>query len=88
MSELICKVVTEIINPIIILISAGAFVYFLFGLVKFLQTSAAGGDTKDGKNHMIWGIVGLVIIFGAYGIINFVIGTFGITPIGPLNCAA
>jgi len=29
----------------------------------------------------MWGIIGLVIIFGAYGIINIALGTFGLTDI-------
>ena len=29
----------------------------------------------------MWGIIGLVIIFGAYGIINIALGTFGVDPI-------
>lgn len=84
MNAFICRVVENIVNPIILLIAAAAFIYFLYGLMHFIQSASAGGDTKEGKNHMIWGIVGLAIIFGAYGIINFVIGTFGIASIGPV----
>jgi len=84
MEAFLCKVVDAIINPLILLTSAAAFILFLYGLVRFIQTASEGGDTKEGKSHMIWGIVGLAIIFGAYGIINFVIGTFGIASIGPI----
>ena len=86
MNDFICKVINAIINPVILLISAGAFIYFLYGLMRFIQSASVGGNTEEGKNHMIWGIVGLAIIFGAYGIINVVIGSFGIPAIGPLQC--
>lgn len=76
------KVVTQIINPIILLLAAVAFVVFLWGVFVFI--AHAGEETKraEGKSAIIWGLVGLVIIFGAYGIINLAMGTFGLSPDG------
>ncbi len=75
------KVVAQIINPIILLLAACAFVVFLWGVFEFV--AHAGDETKrnEGKRAIMWGLIGLVIIFGAYGIINVALGTFGITPI-------
>jgi phosphate starvation-inducible membrane PsiE len=83
MMDLLCKIVDQVLNPIVLLLAAAAFVVFLWGLVKFLSTTAQGGEMAEGKNHMLWGIVGLIIIFGAYGLINIVITTFGIDPLRP-----
>ncbi len=79
------KVVTQIINPIIMLLAAGAFVYFLWGVVKFIR--AAGDDTrrKEAQDGILWGIVGLVVIFGAYGIINVAANTFGLQSISKIS---
>jgi hypothetical protein len=30
-----------------------------------------------GKKHMIWGIIGLLIMIGVYGILGILGGTFG-----------
>ena len=75
------KVVVQIINPIILLLAACAFVVFLWGVFEFI--AHAGDETKrsEGKKAIMWGLIGLVIIFGAYGIINIALGTFGLTPI-------
>ena len=75
------KVVAQIINPIILLLAACAFVVFLWGVFEFV--AHAGDETKrsEGKKAIMWGLIGLVIIFGAYGIINIALGTFGLTPI-------
>ncbi|OGG76432.1 hypothetical protein A2950_00825 [Candidatus Kaiserbacteria bacterium RIFCSPLOWO2_01_FULL_55_19] len=75
------KVVAQIINPIILLLAACAFVVFLWGVFEFV--AHAGDETKrsEGKKAIMWGLIGLVIIFGAYGIINIALGTFGINPI-------
>ena len=72
------SVVREIINPIILLLSAAAFVLFIWGVFEFV--AHAGDETKrtEGKKAIMWGLIGLVIIFGAYGIINVALGTFSL----------
>ena len=87
----LCTIVTEIINPLMYLIAASAFIYFIFGLAMFINALNQGqskskegvlstpGSVGDGKRHMVWGLIGLVIIFSAYGIIKIAIATFGIS---------
>ncbi len=72
------KVEIAIINPIITLLVLGAFVVFVWGVIEFI--AGAGNDEKrlTGQKHIIWGLVGLVIIFGAKAIIAIAAGTFGI----------
>ena len=81
LNEFLGKIVTEIVNPIILLLAGAAFVLFIWGVFDFV--AHAGDETKrtEGKRAIMWGLVGLVIIFGAYGIINIVLGTFSIQPI-------
>ena len=78
------RVVEQVVNPIILLLAASAFVVFLWGVFEFI--AHAGDETKraEGKSAILWGLIGLVIIFGAYGIINLALGTFNLPPIRPL----
>ena len=80
LNTFLANAVTQIINPLILLLSAGAFVVFIWGVFEFIKN--AGNEVKrgEGRKAIFWGIIGLVIIFGAYGIINFVMGTFSLTP--------
>ena len=78
-------VVREIINPIMLLLSAGAFVVFLWGVMKFIMNAGDETARSEGKKTIMWGLVGLVIIFGAYGLINVAAATFGLDPIQPFN---
>jgi len=74
------NVVTQIINPIILLLAAAAFLIFLWGVFEFVVHAGDATGRKTGRDAILWGLVGLVIIFGAYGIINMALNTFGITP--------
>jgi hypothetical protein len=65
----IIKVETEIINPIITLVTLAAFVIFVWGVVQYIANGADDKARTEGQKHMIWGIVGLVIIFAASGIL-------------------
>ena len=75
------KVVVEIINPIILLLAASAFVVFLWGVYEFIKGAGEESKREDGRRAILWGLVGLVIIFGAYGIINIALDTFSLPKI-------
>ena len=74
----IAKVVTQIINPIILLLSAAAFVVFLWGVFSFIRNAGDEKARTEGRSAIFWGLIGLVIIFGAYGLINVALGTFNL----------
>ncbi len=74
----ITKVALQIINPIIMLLAGAAFVVFVWGVFQFI---AHGGDEtkrKEGREAIFWGLVGLVIIFGVYGLLNVVLTSFSL----------
>ena len=78
LDDLFFKINANIINPIIEFAFLIAFVYFIYGVMEFIR--GADNETKrtEGKQHMMWGIIGLVIMFGVFGIINILTNLFGI----------
>jgi len=66
-----------ILNPIITFLFALALVYFFYGVFKFIANSGNDAGQKEGKSHMLWGIVGLAIMVSVYGLLNLVVGTIG-----------
>lgn len=81
LNKFLGRVVDQIVNPIILLLAASAFVVFIWGVYEFI--AHAGDETKrtEGRSAIMWGLIGLVIIFGAYGVINVALGTFNIPAI-------
>ncbi len=68
-----------IINPLIVLMFAVAVVVFVWGMIEFLSNRDSEEAQTKGKSHMLWGIVGIFIMLSVFGIINLLIGTFGLT---------
>ncbi len=69
-----------IFNPLILLMFSLAMLYFVYGVVKFLSTDAGdkGNERIEARSAILWGIVGMAIMFSVYGIIGAVLDTFGI----------
>lgn len=75
--SILTKVVTEIINPLYRLAVALSFLYFLYGVVKYMHDLRNPEDKNTGKAHLLWGTVGLFIIFSVGGIMNVFTNMFG-----------
>jgi uncharacterized membrane protein YidH (DUF202 family) len=70
LNSFISAVQTQILTPLVSLLVLAAFVLFIFGVVEYIRNAANEEKRKQGQQHIIWGIVGLVIIFGAGAIIT------------------
>lgn len=73
------KVETAILNPLIELLALAAFVVFIWGVVEFIANAGNEESRAKGQRHILWGLIGLVIIFGAKAIIAIAAHTFGIS---------
>lgn len=73
----------QIVNPLIQLLFAIALVVFVWGVFQFLSNPEKEDERTKGKSHMMWGIVGLVIMLGIWGILSLIIDTLDIEGIDP-----
>lgn len=50
-----------------------AFLFFLFGLFRYFFT---GGEEnrQTGKAFVMWGLIGMIAIFGVWGIVQLLLG--------------
>jgi hypothetical protein len=70
-------VTTQLLQPFVMLLFALATILFLWGVVEFLINAGDEEGRDKGKRHIIWGLLGMVIMFGAIGILNVVINFVG-----------
>lgn len=76
-NTLLNKILDNIVTPVIYLIVALAVVYFVWGVLVFIQNADNPEKREDGYKHMIWGIIGMFIMLSAKGIINIIMSTIG-----------
>ena len=71
------KVVFYVVNPAIYVMFSFGVLVFVYGIVEFLREMQKGGDTVEGKQHMLWGFIGMFIMVGVFGIMHLISNTFG-----------
>ena len=70
--RLIEKTIDEIIDPLIIVIFGIATLYFLWGVAEFIGKASDEKGREEGKQKIIWGLVGLAIMVSVYGIVGMI----------------
>jgi hypothetical protein len=73
--DLIDRVSTYIINPIIALMFALALIYFLWGGVKLIQNADNDTEREKGKQALFWGTIGMFIMVAVGGIVAIIQNT-------------
>lgn len=81
-NELIARVNEVIINPTIALLFVVASVVFVWGLVQFIAQTESEEDRAKGKRKIVWGLIGMFIMFSVFGIMRLLLNTFGIPVTG------
>ena len=73
-AKLISNIKAYILNPIIGFMFAVAVVMFIYGIVEYIWSADNEDKVAVGKKHMIWGIIGMFVMIGVYGILNILSG--------------
>lgn len=73
------KVEDQILTPIISVLALAALIVFVFGVVKFIRNAGDSTKRAEGQQQMIWGVIGLAIMFGANAIIAVIKHTIGLS---------
>ncbi len=69
-NKFLAAIEREIITPIITLIALAAFILFVFGVFEYVKNGEDDAKRKTGQQHMLWGVVGLAIIFSATALLK------------------
>lgn len=78
--QLIGKIITNVLNPIIILMFAIALAVFAFGVVRYVWQPENEEERSKGRTSMFWGVIGMFVMVSVFGILRLIINTFGIDP--------
>ena len=66
-----------ILRPLVPLLIALAVVFFIYGVI--ISVFSEGGEKKEeGKQYMLWGIVGIFVMVSVWGLVAILQGTFNL----------
>ncbi len=79
-SDGIINLINGILVPVLMAI---AFIVFLWGVYKYFILGAADPKSQEeGRQFVLWGIIGFVVILCVWGLVAIVTGTLNLTPGG------
>ena len=73
---ILCRV-SNILNTIIPILVVLGVVYFIWGVISYVISDDEEAKQK-GRDRMIFGIIGLVVIVAVWGLVGVVTNTFGL----------
>ena len=74
--KVLCTV-RDIFNTIIPILIVLGVIYFIWGVITYM-IGADEEAKKKGRDKVIYGLIGLVVIVGMWGLVKIVTGTFGL----------
>lgn len=72
----LCKI-QSVLNAVIPVLVALGVVYFIWGVITYVISSDEEAK-KTGRNRIIYGIIGLAVIVGLWGLVRILTTTFGL----------
>lgn len=72
-SYITCNI--QLVVPVIFIL---ALVVFLWGVVQYVINTDDEAKKSKGKEFMVWGIIGLTVMFSVWGLVKIVSTTFGV----------
>lgn len=85
LADLIAKVNTYFLNPLIALLFSVAVIVFAYGLFEYVAKAATADGQEKGKQHILWGLVGMFIMISAFTLVQIAARTVGVDPENPEN---
>jgi hypothetical protein len=76
--EILQRIITYVIDPSLRVIFTLGLFLFLWGIIEFLWGVKNGEASQKGKDHIVYGLLGMLIMVSVYGIIALIVNSFGL----------
>lgn len=76
-NSFLSKFETIILFPLMTLMGAVAFLVFMYGVFEYVRNAENETARGTGKKHMMYGVIGFVVMFSALAILKVALNTVG-----------
>lgn len=77
--SLLGRIEQAILFPLLTFMLSVALLMFLWGAYEFVRGADESDGRTTGRRHMLYGIIGMLVMLSALAILRIAAGTFGIT---------
>ncbi len=83
------KSLIALMNAIIPVLVIFAIAFFFIGLIRYIYNAGDAKGRSSGRTAIIWGLIGLFVIFSLWGILQFLTTAFfpSLTPVTSALCS-
>jgi len=68
-------------NAVVPLIGAFAFAAFVWGVIQYFFLNSDNEEKRiEGRQFILWGILGIIVLFSVWGLVGILLSTLGIAP--------
>lgn len=79
-TTLMNKIFEYLVQPFLGFLFMLALVMFMYGVFRFVGTSdKSSDDAQKGRQHMLWGVIGMFVMMSVFGIIRVILQTLGMS---------
>ncbi len=71
----VVHLIAALINQLLPLIISLTILVFLWGIFNFVMSAGSEDKRIEGRNFMIYGIIGLAVMVSVWGLVNILTGT-------------
>jgi hypothetical protein len=68
------SIFTKIVNVLLFVIGAVAVIMLIIGGIRYTLSGGKDSEVSAAKNTILYAIIGIVVAFLAYAVVNFVLG--------------
>ncbi len=77
-NSIVTKIMQNIVMPLIVLLFTLATLIFIWGIFGMIRNGGDAGARRTGEQHVLWGVIGMLIMISAFGIIRLIGNTVGV----------
>ena len=78
LSNLVTGIVDSIVQPLVLVLFVVATVVFMWGIFGLIAHADDEQARSDGKQHILWGVIGMAIMISAYGVVRLLAASAGV----------
>lgn len=76
--SIVARIESAILFPLMTFMISLALLMFLWGAYEFVAGAESDQGREKGRTHMLYGIIGMLVMLSALAILKIAAGTFGV----------